>query len=145
MYAIRSYYADETRDVPAWAIEKANSGDVAIIYDSDDDKVRALYKITNSTNLYLYISRYIDKTVLGHISKAKSAVNAYKNLEEHREKLELVFSLIFIATSLVLLLSSMWFGLVFSTRLVNPIIKLIEASKKIADGDLSVKVSYNFV
>lgn len=127
-------------EVPYWAIEKANSGEVAVLTGESADRVRALTKLDFLGDLYLYVGRFVDAKVLAHIERAKKSVLEYQRLEGQRSYIEITFSMIFILAALLLLMASMWVGLNLATQLVRPIIALIAAAEQVREGDLEVKV-----
>ncbi len=131
-----------SEDVPMWAVEKARRGEVALLTSGNDDRVRALLRldVPSSGETFLYIGRFVDANVIGHIDQAQDAVQAYQALEIERWDFELTFTLVYILVSLLLLLAAMWLGLTLSNQLVQPISELIGAAEKAGEGDLSAKV-----
>ncbi len=129
-------------DVPMWALEKAKRGEVALLTSGNDDRVRALIRldVLAPGENFLYIGRFVDATVIGHIEQAQKAVQAYQALEIERWDFELTFTLVYILVSLLLLLTAMWLGLTLSNKLVQPISELIGAAEKVGEGDLSARV-----
>lgn len=127
-------------EVPFWAIEKAQNGEVAVLTGESDDRVRALVKIDLIPEVYLFVGRFVDVTVLQHVKRTDEAVQAYRRLEEGRSGLEITFSLIFIVVALLLLFAAVWVGLVLATRLARPVAELIDASERVSAGELDVQV-----
>ncbi len=139
--SVRSGYtfALRSEEVPFWALERADKGEVVILTAEKKDRVRALVKIPD-TFYYLYVGRMVDPSVLNHIERATIAVDKYEFLEGERSVIEMIFISIFIIVSLLLMLVAAWIGLVFASRISNPIVNLIDASDKIRQGDFSVRV-----
>ncbi len=129
-------------DVPMWALEKARRGEVALLTSGNDDRVRGLLRldVAATGELFLYIGRFVDANVIGHIEQAQEAVQTYQALEIERWDFELTFTLVYILVSLLLLLAAMWLGLTLSNQLVQPISELIGAAEKAGEGDLSATV-----
>lgn len=127
-------------EVPFWAIEKAQNGEVAVLTGESDDRVRALVKIEIIPEIYLFVGRFVDVTVLQHVKRTDEAVQAYLRLEQGRSGLEITFSLIFIVVALLLLFAAVWIGLVLATRLARPVVELIDASERVSAGELDVQV-----
>lgn len=128
-------------DVPFWAIERAQNGEVAVLTSENDDRVRALMKLDTFPELYLYVGRFVDQSVIQHISRTNRAVKDYQSLQTGRSDLVIKFSLIFVVVALLLLFAAIWVGLSIATRLTRPIGELIDASERMRTGDLSVRVS----
>lgn len=126
--------------LPQWAMEQANRGEVAILTNEHNDRVRALVKLAAPPLSYLYVGRFVDPAVLEHLKKTEDAVKSHKSLEKNRYSIELTFILIFSLVALLLLLAAIWIGLIFAGHLVRPISKLISAAEKLGQGNLSIRV-----
>lgn len=114
-------------------------GKVVILGD-EDDRVRALVKLDNFFDAYLLVGRFVDPKVLEHIALTKDSVDEYKRLQNNISKLQIHFSFVFIAVSLLLLLAAMWVGMLFAGELVNPVSALIRATERVKGGDLNTRV-----
>ncbi len=130
----------EFEQIPYWALSKARQGRVAILSTESDDRVRALVQLNNFVNTYVFVGRFVDRSVIAHIERTREAVQAYQNLEGQRTDIEVTFALIFVVVALLVLFAAIWVGLTFTTRLARPIMRLIDASEKVRDGDLTVRV-----
>lgn len=126
--------------IPLSVIAQANMGDVAVVTGESGDRVRALVRLEAPPGSYLYVGRFIDATVLARVSRTQDAVDEYLMLEGRRTDIEIGFTLLFIVVALLLLMVSVWFGLTLATRLARPIVDLIEASERVRQGDLAVRV-----
>jgi two-component system nitrogen regulation sensor histidine kinase NtrY len=122
-------------------LRHARQGDVTLIIGDNDDRVRALIKLDNFVDTYLFVGRPVDAKVLAHMDTTQRAVNEYTKLEGKRSGLQLIISLIFIAVAMLLLLAAVWFGMNFATRLVGPISALISAANRVRGGDLTARVA----
>jgi two-component system nitrogen regulation sensor histidine kinase NtrY len=128
--------------IPFWAYEKARSGEVAVLTSDDDDRIRALVLLQGFfSESYLYVGRFVDPKVIGHMEHTSAAVAEYERLEGKRAGLERAFSLVFAVVALLLLLAAVWVGLSMAMNLATPIVKLIEAAERIRSGDLSTRVT----
>ena len=127
--------------IPLWAYERARHGEVAILTADKDDRVRALVRIEGGlTDTYLYVGRFVDPKVIGHMERAAQAVSEYERMEGRRSHMEITFSMIFVVVALLLLLAAVWVGLLLATQLAQPIIRLIDAAELVRGGDLTVRV-----
>jgi len=129
-------------DVPFWALERADRGEVALLTGANEDRIRALLRldVLAPNGAYLYVGRFVDPAVIAHTERAQKAVSAYQALELERWDFEITFTLVYILVSLLLVLLAMWLGLTLSYQLVEPISALIEAAEKTGKGDLSATV-----
>ncbi len=126
-------------DVSDVALDRADFGDVVLLTDTDDSRVRALVKLSNFPNAYLFVGRAVDPKVIGHLQTTKEAVQKYDEMATHYIGLRTTVTLIYIVVALVLLLSAIWFALVFARRISMPITQLIEASERVRHGDLTTQ------
>jgi len=125
---------------PEWTFNTANEGKVALFTTDSGDRVRALVKLDRFDNTYLYIGRFVDSRVLNHMESTQRAVQAYEQLEGRRSGLQVTFAMVFIIVALLLLLVSVWIGLVFANNLVRPVSQMIDAAEKVRIGDLTARV-----
>jgi two-component system, NtrC family, nitrogen regulation sensor histidine kinase NtrY len=122
------------------ALRRAAEGEVVIMTSDASDRVRALARIDAMIGAYLYVGRFVDSTVLNHMSRLTSAVNEYQDLESRHSGIQITFTLLYVTVALMLLLASVWMGLMFSNRLIGPISALVGATQRVRDGDLTVRV-----
>ncbi|MGE3623046.1 MAG: ATP-binding protein [Bdellovibrionales bacterium] len=118
----------------------ANRGEVVLIVSDNDDRVRALVRLDNFVDTYLFVGRPVEPRVLAHMEATQTAVKEYRQLEGRRFGLQFTISLIFVVAAMLLLLAAVWFGLNFANRLVRPISELINATERVRGGDLSARV-----
>ena len=126
--------------IPEAIMIQVRAGELAVISNTDDDRVRAIIKLENYFDTYLYVSRRVDATVLSHVDGTREAIADYQSLEGERSSIKLQFNMIFIVVALVILMAAIWVGLWFANYLVAPISQLVSASDKIAKGDLKARV-----
>jgi two-component system nitrogen regulation sensor histidine kinase NtrY len=127
--------------IPQWAFDRVHSGEVTVLTNPGDERVRALVELEGGlTPTYLYVGRFVDPKVLDHLERTSRAVAEYKELEGSRFSLEVTFSAIFVVVALLLLLAAVWVGLTLATRLARPIAELIDAAERVRTGDLSARV-----
>lgn len=127
--------------IPQDMMERAMRGEVVILPTDDENKVRALVKLQGLDDAYLLVGRLVDGKVLAHMKNTQGAVSEYGVLETQLTRLQLVFSIVFITLALLLLLSSIGYGINFAARLVKPISKLVVAAERVRGGDFSARVS----
>ena len=136
----RLTFSLEFEKVSGEHFRRARDGELVILSNDDGDRVRALLQLDPITDTYLYIGKFVDRKVLSHVSQSKGAVSEYKRLEAEKGGLQITFILFFFLITLLLLLSSVWLGMVLSNILVDPIRRLIAAAGEISAGNLSVVV-----
>ena len=125
---------------PENAFQKARNGEVATL-TSEVDRVRAIIRLDNFVDAYLYVGRFVDPAILAYIDKTKQATAEYNLLQGKRADIQITFAIIFALVSLLLLFAAIWVGLNLATQVSNPVSQLMMASEKISEGDLSTRIS----
>src|SRR5579885_1278888 len=133
-------FALQLQPVPEWALQQARAGDVAILTSDNDDRVRALIRLERFGNVYLYVGRFVDPTVIGAMQQTQRAVAQYEQLEGERSDYQIAFSMLFFAVGVLLLTGAVWVGLSFATRMARPISHLIAAAERVRAGNLAARV-----
>ena len=130
----------EFEPVPEWALEDARRGSVSILTSDDDDRIRALVRLDQFEDTFLYVGRFVERRVLNHLERVRSAVSAYETLEGRRSQIELNFAMLYATVALLFLLAAVWVGFNFASGLARPIGRLVEAAERVRAGDLSVRI-----
>ena len=136
-----SLMLDFDPEIPQWAMRRAQQGDVVTLTADSEDRVRALVKLDNFVDAYLYVGRLVDPRVLNHMDRTENAVQLYKQLEGKRSTMQITFALIFMVVAMLLLLASVWVGLAFANQLTQPIGQLIMATERVRSGDLTTRAT----
>ena len=122
-------------------IQQADEGQVVLfVGGQQEDRVRALIKLDNYFDTYLFVGRLVDEKVLDHITATNQAVDEYSQLEKRQGRLKTAMTMIFVLVALLLLMVAIWAGLTLAERLVLPIMRLVSAADQIRSGDLTVRV-----
>ncbi len=124
-------------------IERVNRGEVVISTD-DSDKIRAVTRLSALPDAYLMIGRLVDSKVLGHMDATQGAVTEYRALKTQLGRLQLGFSVVFISFALLLLLTAIWYGMVFASKLTTPIAGLMQVAERVRGGDYGARVTTEF-
>ncbi|MGR4000260.1 MAG: ATP-binding protein [Alphaproteobacteria bacterium] len=139
--------SSDSPDISAWALARADEGEVVILHTESQDRVRGLRYLgvgdgpeDEERRYYLLVSRMVDAQVLGHIQETSGAVRLYEQLEGRRAEFIITFAAVFVVLSLLLLLSASWVGIAFANRLNRPLAALIRTAARLQEGDLSARV-----
>ena len=125
------------------SFDRADSGEMTIMSSTQINKVYALIKLNNFDDYYLYAGRSMDGNVIGALNDTVSAKNEYNFLESSRNKISLIFILLYIIISLILILISIIIGIKFADRIVKPISSVITATNNISKGSYDYKIKKN--
>ncbi len=125
---------------PAWATERARTGDVAVVPAADHTRVRAVVQLESTPPLMLMIGRPIDPQILDHMMRTEAAVTEYERLDENRSWLQIAFAWIFALVAVLVLSAAVLIGLFMANQIARPIGTLIHAAERVRSGDLAVRV-----
>lgn len=121
-------------------IQRAKNGETVLFVGENGDRVRALVKLDNFLDAYLFVGRFVDENVLSHVIMTNKAVDTYSALERNQAKMKLTMTIIFVLVALILLLIAVWAGLTLADRIVGPVSRLIQASERVRAGDMNTRV-----
>ena len=121
-----------------WSLYRADDGEIPIFTNESKDKVRGIIRLDRVIPTYLYIGKTVDSLVLSRVESVNKAASKYLNLEKNISVSKFILSVVF-AINLLVILLSIWFGLLFANRITLPIKRIIVASEKISSGNLSNK------
>jgi two-component system, NtrC family, nitrogen regulation sensor histidine kinase NtrY len=121
---------------------KAQVGELVLITPSPGGNVvRALIKLQGYPSHYLYVYRVLSPVVLEQVAKTRDAKAEYDKLSQQRLGVQVTFALTYTFLALVFLLAAVWLGMRFSERLVEPLVRLLRAARRVAQGDFNAKVA----
>src|SRR6266849_1366529 len=83
-------------DVSKDALRRAQQGEVVIMTDDREERVRALVRLDEFSDLYLYVGRFIEPRVLAHRDETHLAAAQYEQVEGQRSGLQIKFAVIYI-------------------------------------------------
>lgn len=129
----------DTDTISLELLDRADNGEIVVLPGQANDQVRAFVGLAAS-GTYLYVARFVDLAVSDHIRKSEVAAAEYMAFKNHSGQLQLFYFLTYIIVSLMLLLVSVWVGLNIASRLVGPIVRLIDAAERVGEGNLAVRV-----
>ena len=122
------------------AFADARGGVVAMKF-AEPDVIRAVYRLRGYNDAYLFVIRRVDAGILAKLHNFDRAVSDYRETERRSGRIRTVFALAYLTTALLVLLGSVWLGLSNATRIAEPIGKLAEAARRVAQGDLDARVA----
>ncbi|HAU28722.1 MAG TPA: two-component sensor histidine kinase [Rhodospirillaceae bacterium] len=124
-------------------LEQAGEGEIVLIPGNENNnRVRALLKLDGYYDSYLLVGRPIEARVLAHVATTEGAAEAYHDLEQRRENLQLSVTLIFGLVMLLLMLVAIWAAMGYANRIIDPIGEIIRTAELVRAGDLSARVPH---
>jgi two-component system, NtrC family, nitrogen regulation sensor histidine kinase NtrY len=126
--------------VPEYAMRIADEGDVVVMTNDSDDRVRALVRLDQFGPVYLFVGRYIEPRVLSYVEETQRAADQYEKMESKRSGIQVTFALIYLMVAMLLLVGVVTYGIHFATQLAVPISSLAAAAERVRGGDLAARV-----
>ena len=130
-------------EIPQKYYDIANDDKIFIVKEDDSNKIRAFIKLSQFIDAYLLITRFVDQKVLNAIESTSIAVSDYQSIEVKQFDIKISFIVIFILITVILLFTSLIFGLNIANRLLEPISSLIKGAEEVGGGNLDYKISNN--
>lgn len=121
-------------------LDRARQGEVILLTNTADDRVRALVKLDSYVDSFLFVGRFVDPKVLGHRDKVAAASAEYAELEGRQGQIQILLAAVFTGVVLLLLAAAVWVALRYADNLARPIAALIDAAQRVREGDLSARV-----
>ncbi|MEQ1753221.1 MAG: PAS domain-containing sensor histidine kinase [Micropepsaceae bacterium] len=132
-------------DPPTLEEMSSARGDTFIGTDADNALVRGITLLDASLipgkELFMVICRDVNPKILEYVRQTNRVVLNYQRLEKDRDDVQLTFILMYGIVAFVILFSAIWIGLGTANRIVMPIGRLISASERVSEGDLSARVT----
>ena len=109
---------------------------MVLIEDRAQNEFRALLKLSQYLDRYLYVSREVDGQIMSLLDETQQTVQLYRQLENERGRVLFEFGLLYIGFALIVIMAAIWLGLWFAERLSRPVGRLAAAAERIGEGDL---------
>ncbi|WP_296598925.1 PAS domain-containing sensor histidine kinase [Phenylobacterium sp.] len=123
--------------LPTSAYQSADEGE---IYVRAGDVIRALYRLPDYENVYLYAVRPLEKGIVTNLREAESSLISYREVRDSRARIQAIFALSYAETALLVLVGAVWLGLAAANAISAPVARLVQAAGRVAGGDLSARV-----
>ena len=134
---------DPTEGFEAEWLDRADEGEVVIVSSTSDDRVRAIVKLNYFVDTYLFVSRFVDPTVLGYLQAARDSLTEYQRLEAETSNIQIDYQSTYFIIAALLLVGAVWLGFMLSGHLTDPIRVLAEAAEKVGKGDFKTRLPVN--
>jgi two-component system nitrogen regulation sensor histidine kinase NtrY len=125
---------------PPATLAAADSGDVVIRTFDSTDMIRAVLRLKAFDDAYLYVVRPVDRGILAHLRETEGSLEAYRDTAANRGRIKAAFSLIYLETSLLVLVGAAWLGMTAANSISSPVARLVQAADRVAAGDLTARV-----
>jgi two-component system nitrogen regulation sensor histidine kinase NtrY len=124
-----------TRDV----IARLGAGHETVPVQSSD-RIGAVTRLPIGKGNYIYAARVFDPEMTSQLGRAKAVVADYNALRDRSRVLQFRFNAALFFISLLIVALAIWAALAIADRLIRPVGQLVDAARRVAAGDLSVRV-----
>ena len=121
-------------------LSRARQGEVVILRGDQTNKLRAAVKLNSFVDAYLFVGRFIDRSVLEAVDSTRLAAADYQQLVISQLDLQVSFAFVFGLILALLLITALWIGLNLATAIVEPLGSVISVAEQVRDGNLSERV-----
>lgn len=121
-------------------LTKARDGEVVILRSDETNKLRAAVKLNSFVDAYLFVGRFIDRSVLEAVDSTRLAAADYQQLGISQLDLQVSFAFVFGLILALLLITALWIGLNLATAIVEPLGSVISVAEQVRDGNLNERV-----
>ncbi len=125
---------------PKSSFAAADEGDISMRPFESADLIRALYKLQDYPDAYLYVARPVDRGILNHLRETEASLNAYGESARNRERIQMAFILSYLETALLVLVGAVWLGMAAAGSIAAPVARLVRAAGQVSAGDLDARV-----
>jgi two-component system nitrogen regulation sensor histidine kinase NtrY len=105
------------------------------------DKIEAVTALDLGRSIFLYAARDSDMLSLSQWERAQQVLRDYDQLFEQSRRLQLQFNIALFFGALIIIAFSLWIALIIADRLVRPVSELVQAARRVSEGDLSSRVT----
>ncbi|HEX5776641.1 MAG TPA: PAS domain-containing sensor histidine kinase [Caulobacteraceae bacterium] len=125
---------------PKSSFDAADEGDISMRPFESADLIRALYKLEDYPDAYLYVARPVDRGILNHLRETEASLNAYGESARNRQRIQIAFMLAYLETALLVLVGAIWLGMAAAGSIAGPVARLVKAAGRVSAGDLNARV-----
>ncbi|HVI98624.1 MAG TPA: ATP-binding protein [Sphingomonas sp.] len=109
--------------------------------DRTPDTVWVVLKVPDMADAYLYVGTGEDAEFLNrqHLA-ASDVIKDYRALQQNSRALQLKFNAALFGVAVLIIALTVWIALAVADRVVRPVNELAGAARRVAEGDLAVRV-----
>jgi two-component system nitrogen regulation sensor histidine kinase NtrY len=125
--------------VPIKTLVELKAGEVRV-FQPHADRIEALVRLDPQAAIYFYGARFVSPDATGALAKARDAASDYQKTLERGRNFQFKFNAILLLVSLLIVGLAIWVALAVADRVVRPVGQLVDAAKRVGQGDLSARV-----
>jgi two-component system nitrogen regulation sensor histidine kinase NtrY len=110
------------------------------VFQLTKDRVEAVVRLDPQAGVYFYGARAVSPDAITVLANARNAASDYRKTLERARTLQFRFNAMLLLVSLLIVGIVIWIALTLADRLVRPVGQLVDAARKVTEGDLSARV-----
>ncbi len=118
----------------------ADTEDALCLVPAEGELLHAVLRLGAHNDRILVVTRLMDRRALDFPEEAEAGISYYRVLEQMSVVMQVALAAMFAIVTVIILLSSVWFGLTYANAFVVPIRRLINATRQVATGNFYVQV-----
>jgi two-component system nitrogen regulation sensor histidine kinase NtrY len=129
--------AQQIDPVALKSVERDNQSVVTV----RGDRIRVISPVPGVKNLFLYAGR-VDSGAAPNIAlqRFRTLVSDFNALQSRARLLQLQFNAALFVVALLIVAIAVWIALLVADRLVRPVGEMVDAARRVSDGDLTARV-----
>ncbi len=125
---------------PRDVFQYADSGGLDEHLSEPEALIRALYKLRDYQDAYVYVVRPIQPGIIHNLTAASAALQDYREAESNRHQVQAAFLLTYLESVLLAVIGAVWLGMGAATGISTPVARLAAAAYRVSAGDLDARV-----
>ncbi len=121
-------------------IAQLKAGQPSVVVRSHD-RLGAVTVFDKNDSTYLYAARKFNPQLEQQRTRSNKILLDYRSLLDRSRAIQLRFNVALLVLSLFIVGLAVWVALELADRLVRPVGELVNAARRVADGDLSARVT----
>lgn len=121
-------------------VKNTHGRDSIIQETSQGDLVRSVSEVQigkdSGQTAILVTSLLVESERLEQMTKISEGIEGYRQLKHFKDPFKFWLIVVLLIVTLLIIFAAIWFGLYISRGITNPLEKLVDATRRIADGDL---------
>ena len=113
----------------------------SLIFNEDDNYIRAMTAVDTMPNTYVIVGRLINDKVVRHIQNAQNAHSDYRNLKSGIAKTERQVIVVFTLIIMLIILAVVLLAINYSAKILLPIFDIVLATRQVSQGKYNISLN----
>lgn len=119
---------------------KPNDMGYNLIFDEDDNYIRAIAPIKTIPNTYILVGKLMNDKVIRHIKNAENANSNYYQMKGEIDGIKEQFYIVFILIIALIFLSVILLAIYYSSKIFLPIMEIVLATRQVSQGKYNISL-----